>query len=76
MKALIEHNISWSEIGKHPKENYHYAIEKAVVSKETTVLSVDIRLNFIIPFSDVIKIKSSIQNEVNGLKGCFAEFYL
>lgn len=53
MKALIEQTINWNKIGKHPKENYKYSIEKAVVSKETAVLSLDIRLNFIIPFSDV-----------------------
>lgn len=74
MKALIESNISWSEIGMHPKESYQYSIEKAVVSKETAVLSMDIRLNFVIPFSDVEKIKSIIKNEVPGLKGVILNF--
>ena len=74
MKALIESNISWSKIGKHPKESYVYSIEKAVVSKETAVLSMDIRLNFVIPFSDVLRIKEIIRNEVSGLKGVSLNF--
>lgn len=68
MKALIEQTINWNKIGKHPKENYKYSIEKAVVSKETAVLSLDIRLNFIIPFSDVKRIRKQVINEIPELK--------
>ena len=74
MNSLIENTISWSKIGKHSKESYIYTIEKAVVSKETAVLSVDIRLNFIIPFSDVDRISKLIQNEIAGLKGVTLKF--
>jgi DNA polymerase-3 subunit alpha (Gram-positive type) len=68
LKALIEQTINWNKIGKHPKENYKYSIEKAVVSKETAVLSLDIRLNFIIPFSDVKRIRKQVINEIPELK--------
>lgn len=74
MKSLIESTISWNKIGKHPKDSYTFSVEKAVVSKETAVLSMDIRLNFIVPYSDVDRICKIIQNEVPGLKGVTPHF--
>ena len=69
MKALIESIISWTKIGKHQKESYNYSIEKAVVSKETAVLSMDLRLNFVIPYHDVDRINKLIQKDFPKLKG-------
>jgi len=74
LKSLIESTISWNKIGKHPKDSYNYSIEKAVVSKETAVLSMDIRLNFVVPFSDVDRINKIIKNEIPGLKGVSLNF--
>ncbi len=74
MKSLIESTISWNKIGKHPKDSYIYSIEKAVVSKETAVLSLDIRLNFVVPFGDTDRICKLIQNEIPGLKGVSLNF--
>jgi len=68
LKDLLESTISWSKIGKHPKESYHYSIEKAVVSKETAVLSMNIRLNFIIPYADVYEICKLIHKDFPTLK--------
>jgi DNA polymerase-3 subunit alpha (Gram-positive type) len=74
LKSLIESTISWNKIGKHAKDSYHYSIEKAVVSKETAVLSMDVRLNFIVPFSDVDRISKIIKNEIPGLQGVSLHF--
>ena len=74
MKSLIESTISWNKIGKHPKNDYRFSIEKAVVSKDTAVFSVDIRLNFVIPFSDAERIEKLIQNEIPGLKGVLLNY--
>lgn len=74
MKALIENTISWNKIGKHPKDSYIYSIEKAVVSKETAVLSIDMRLNFVVPFSDVDRICTIVKNEIPGLGGVTINF--
>lgn len=68
MRTLIENTIQWDKIGEHPKDSYIYSIEKAVVLKETAVLSVDIKLNFIIPFSDIDCITKTILKAVPGLK--------
>lgn len=74
MKSLIESTINWSKIGKHPKDSYHFTIEKAVVSKDTAVFSMDVRLNFIIPYSDTERIEHLIRNEIPGLKGVSLNF--
>lgn len=74
MKALIENTINWAKIGNHSKEEYSYSIEKAVVSKETAALSVDIRLNFVIPYQDVERISKLITHEFQGLKGIHLNF--
>lgn len=68
MKNLINNNITWSKLGDHPREHYEFSVEKAVMSKETNLLTVDIRLNFIVPFSDGEKICSIVKSEVSGLK--------
>ena len=74
MKSLIENTISWNKIGKHPKDSYNYSVEKAVVSKETAVLSMDIRLNFVMPFSDIDHISKMIRKEIAGLNGVSLQF--
>ncbi|MEG2199584.1 MAG: PolC-type DNA polymerase III, partial [Anaerovorax sp.] len=67
MKTLIENTINWQKIGKHAKEDYRYTLEKAVVSRETAVLSVDFKSNFIVPFKDMVRICQLITNEFKGL---------
>lgn len=74
MKSLIEQSISWNKIGKHPKECYQYALERAVVSKETAVLSVEVRLNFVVPYEDVVNMRRRIMNEIHGLNGVAIRF--
>lgn len=74
MKALIENTISWEKIGRHSKELYNYSIERAVVSKETAVLSLGIRLNFIFPHKDLHRIRALIENQFPELKGVSFQF--
>ncbi|MDD4121469.1 MAG: hypothetical protein PHE94_01080 [Eubacteriales bacterium] len=76
MKSLIENAVHWNKIGKHSKDSYIYSIEKAVVLKETAALSMDIRLNFIIPFSDTGRICNAIKNEISGLQGVNIIIYM
>jgi DNA polymerase III subunit alpha, Gram-positive type len=51
------------------KENETYEITKAVVSGDTSILSLDIRLNFIVPMDEVRRIKQSMMEEIPGLTG-------
>lgn len=74
MKNLIENSISWPKLGSHPKEEYRFAIERAVLGKYDNVLRIQVRLNFVMPFSDVEKIQVIAKEEVNGLSAVELRF--
>jgi DNA polymerase III subunit alpha, Gram-positive type len=57
------------------KENETYEIIKAVVSGDTGILSMDIRLNFIVPMEQVRRIKKSMMEEIPGLSGVEISFF-
>ena len=69
MKELIENSITWTKLGKHPKTEYNYTIERAVLGKYNQILTIQIRLNFVMPFPDVEKIQAIAKSEVEGLSG-------
>lgn len=74
MKQLIENSVSWPALGNHPKEEYRFTIERAVLGRHDNVLKIRVRLNFVMPFSDVKKIQAIIKNEVPGLSDAKLEF--
>ncbi|MCI8648119.1 MAG: PolC-type DNA polymerase III [Firmicutes bacterium] len=74
MKHLIENSISWSKLGSHPKEEYQFAIERAVLGRYDNILKIQLRLNFVMPFCDVEKIQAVAKSEVEGLAGVELHF--
>lgn len=68
MKHLIESSVSWAKLGSHPKEDYAFTIERAVLGKYDNVLKIQLRLNFVMPFSDVEKIQAIAKSEVEGIE--------
>jgi len=74
MKNLIENSISWPKLGSHPKTEYRFAIERAVLGKYDNILRVQVRLNFVMPFSDVQKIEAIAKDEVEGLEAVELHF--
>lgn len=74
MKTLIENSITWARLSGHPKENYTFSIERAVLGRQDNILTIRIRLNFVVPFSDVEKIEAICKSEVEGLSGVRLEF--
>jgi len=64
MNELIEQHISWDNIGNHEKKEYIYSLGKAVISKDTQVLTVNMKLNFIVPHGDLECLKKEIQSKV------------
>lgn len=74
MKNLIENSISWERLGRHPKSEYEFSIQRAVMSKKTGILTIDIRANFVMPYEDVLKIKAIVKNEVPALKDVQLDF--
>ena len=68
MRNLIDSSIEWEKIGSHDKSQYKYEITEAVISKETGVLSITLRLNFIMPNSDMHKIAGIIAHQFGDLE--------
>ncbi len=66
MRSIIDNAINWDSIsnGRIDKNKYHYELGKAVISKETGVLTLPITLNFVMPFSDCETIKSEILSQL------------
>lgn len=60
MNQIFEQNISWDRIGDHEKEDYAYSVVKATVSKDRRILTVEMELNFIIPYFDLEPLRQEI----------------
>ncbi|MBR4410572.1 MAG: PHP domain-containing protein, partial [Firmicutes bacterium] len=69
MKNLIEKAVGWESIGDYPRESFTYTIDRAVIQKETGVLSIGMTLNFIMPHLDMEKVKASLIHKIDGIKG-------
>ncbi|MBK5245919.1 MAG: hypothetical protein JJE49_01445, partial [Peptostreptococcaceae bacterium] len=54
MKNLIENAISWNKIGRHAKQEYSFSLGRAKMSKDGSVLTLDIELNFVLPYEDTL----------------------
>lgn len=68
MINLIEGIINWTRLGQHPRDSYKFSLGRAQMSQESATLSLDIELNFVMPFEDVEKIKAVVINQIQGLK--------
>lgn len=74
MKHLIENSITWERLGGRSRQAYQLKIERAVLGRASNILTIRVRLNFVIPFSDVEKIEAICKSEVEGLSGVRLEF--
>ena len=68
MRALIEQNIDWDVLSGHDKSQYTYEITEAVIESETGVLTISLRLNFIMPCLSMAKLKGVILHQIEALK--------
>src|SRR5665647_31638 len=68
MKNLIENTISWNKIGRYAKQEYSFSLGRAKMSKDGSVLTLDIELNFVLLYEDVLRIKALIINQIPHLK--------
>ena len=64
MKDLIRGSINWDALGGQ-KNEYRFELGKAVIHKDTGVLDMPVRLNFVMPFLDYEKIKAIIIHKLD-----------
>ncbi len=74
MKQLIESTINWNKIGKHPKSDYHFSIGRAILSRDQSTLTIEICLNFVMPYSDVLRLLALVKNQAPGLENVAFRF--
>ena len=60
MRNLIDTSISWDRLGDHERQEYQYWITDAVINSETGVLTITLRLNFVMPVIDMEKLSGII----------------
>ena len=70
MIELIRANIDWERLGSG-YEKYEAAIEDAVMSKDGSSLTVNMRLNFVMPFESHEQICSVIMKKIPVLENVF-----
>lgn len=56
MRELFDKNINWEAVG-YPREQLRYEASEAVIGKETGVLDIKLRLNFVVPHLDLERIR-------------------
>ena len=69
MRELIDQSIEWEKIGAHPKENYKYEVTEAVIGKESGVLTITLRLNFVPPHLNMEKLRGILLHQFVELSG-------
>jgi DNA polymerase-3 subunit alpha (Gram-positive type) len=69
LNKLIQEFVSWDRLPEENREQMECVIEDAQIRKETGVLSMDMRLNFIIPAEDDRKLKEAVIRQLQGLTG-------
>ncbi|MBR3755992.1 MAG: PHP domain-containing protein, partial [Firmicutes bacterium] len=68
MRNLIDTSISWDRLGDHERQEYQYWITDAVINSETGVLTITLRLNFVMPVIDMEKLSGIILHQFSDLK--------
>lgn len=74
MKNTISRAITWDYFDDKLKTALLFDLEKAQLSKATNVLKLDIKLNFIIPFGDLVNIEKEIKKELPQISGISFNF--
>ncbi len=74
MKELIERCLHWEQMKSCAKENCRYAVNRAVIQKESRRLVVEIETNFIFPYGDTIKMKELLKTQFPDLAGVDFKF--
>ena len=69
MKMIFEKAVSWDSIGDYPREAFTYTIDRAVIHKDTGVLSIDMTLNFVMPHLDIERMKGTLIHKLPGITG-------
>ncbi len=69
MNKLIQDFVSWDKLPEENRNRMDCVIEDAQIRRETGVLSLDMRLNFVVPSEDDRRLKEAVIRQLKGLTG-------
>ena len=68
MKEILESSIDFSKLGGYTKDDIDIEIEKAVISRETGILTLILELNFVLPYEAVDKFRRSLHGRLKDIE--------
>ena len=74
MKEWIEQKIHWEKIGEELRADCRCEVKRAVLQEEEKLFSVELRLNFIFPESDVREMTEALRENFPELNGVVFDF--
>lgn len=68
MRKILESSIDFNKTGNLTKENLKLETKKAVISEESRKLTLELELNFVLPYEAVDKFKRSLIGQLQGIE--------
>lgn len=67
MRKILENSIDFSKLGNHVKEELIMETKRAVISRKSRTLSLELELNFVLPYEAIDKFKRKIIGKLDGV---------
>lgn len=71
MKKLINELITWDKLGNDLKGRPEFHIKKAEISKNAASFTITVRLNFVVPYENHLKIRSVVKERLNCVENVY-----
>ena len=68
MRRILENSIDFSKLGNLTKEDLKLETKKAVISEESRTLTLELELNFVLPYEAVDKFRRSILGQLRDVE--------
>jgi len=74
MRRILENSIDFSKLGNLTKEDLKLETKKAVISEESRTLTLELELNFVLPYEAVDKFRRSILGQLRDVEDVEVRF--
>ena len=71
MKKLINELITWDKLDNDLKGRPEFHIKKAEISKNAASFTITVRLNFVVPYENHLKIRSVVKERLNCVENVY-----
>lgn len=74
MRRILENSIDFSKLGNLTKEDLKLETKKAVISEESRTLTLELELNFVLPYEAVDKFRRSLHGQLRDVEDVIVKF--